>query len=87
MNRESKKDKMDKESELLADYMISTQCTIMELEKQFGIPKSTVHRRLTNTLPFVDLDKWSDCQYILKAHSAEALVRARGVLKNRRAHS
>ena len=85
MGKYSKKDKMEQESLLLAERMIETKCTIMELEKQFCIPNTIIHRRLTKTLVFVDLDMWDECQHILKAHAADALNRARKVLSEMRA--
>lgn len=85
MRKDSKRDKMEQESLLLAERMVETQCTIMELEKVFCIPKTTIHRRLTKTLVFVDLDMWNECQQILKAHGADALNRARRVLCEMRA--
>ena len=76
---------MEQEALLLADYMMETKCTIMELEKAFCIPKTTIHRRLTKTLALVDLDMWNECQQILKAHGEDALNRARRVLGEMRA--
>lgn len=81
MRKGSKRDKMEQEALLLAERMIETQCTIMELEKMFCIPNTTIHRRLTKTLVFVDLDMWDECQHILKAHGADALNRARRALE------
>ena len=85
MRRDSKIENMEQESLLLAERMIETQCTIVELEKEFCIPSTTIHRRLTKTLVFVDLDMWDECQNILKAHAADALNRARKVLSEMRA--
>ena len=85
MYKESKKGRMEREALLLSDYMIEKQCTIMELEKEFCIPKATIHRRLTKTLALVDLDMWDKCQHILKAHAEDSLNRARRVLSEIRA--
>lgn len=85
MDKDSKKGKMENEAWLLAEHMMNTQCTIMELEKAFNIPKTTIHRRLTSTLSLVDLDVWDECQHILKEHAADALNRARRVLSEKRA--
>lgn len=85
MYKESKKDRMEREALLLGERMIETQCTIVELEKEFCIPRTTIHRRLTKTLVFVDLDMWDECQHILKAHEADSLNRARTVLSEIRA--
>lgn len=76
---------MEQEALLLAEKTIETQCTIRELEKEFSIPKTTIHRRLTKNLVFADLDMWDECQHILKAHGADALNRARRVLSEKRA--
>ncbi len=72
---------MEQEALLLAERMIETKCTIMELEKMFCIPNTTIHRRLTKTLALVDLSMWDECQHILKAHAADALNRARKALE------
>ena len=80
-----KRREMAHEAIMLGERMVETQCTIMELEKEFCIPKTTIHRRLTKTLALVDLDMWDECQHILKAHAADALNRARRVLSEMRA--
>lgn len=64
----TKKDKMEREAVQLADWMIDHDSRILELEDEFMIPKSTVHRRLTITLKGVDPDKWLQCKNILKKH-------------------
>lgn len=76
---------MEQEALLLAERMIENECTIVELEKEFCIPKTTIHRRLTKTLVFVDLSLWDECQEILKEHREDALNRARRVLCEMRA--
>lgn len=85
MYRMTSKDRMEREAVMLADYMIATSCVIEELVSMYGIPRTTVHRRLTKTLAEVDLDKWDSCQAILKEHWDDALYRARKVLKEKRA--
>lgn len=80
-----KRREMAHEATMLGERMIETQCTIVELEKEFCIPKTTIHRRLTKTLALVDLDMWDECQHILKAHAADALNRARRALSEMRA--
>lgn len=75
MRRDSEIKKMGQEALLLAERMIETHCTIRELEKMFSIPRPTIHRRLTKTLVFVDLDMWRKCHQILKEHRADAVNR------------
>ena len=85
MRKGSKREKMEQEALFLAERMIETQCTLVQLEKEFCIPRTTIHRRLTKTLVFVDLAMWNECQQILEAHGADALNRARKVLSEMRA--
>ena len=72
---------MEEEALMLADYMIKTRCTIIELDRRFGIPRSTVHRRLSKTLIDVDNSKWQKCQEIFKEHLDDKVNRA---IKKRR---
>ena len=67
----TKKDKMEREADALADWMIDHDSRVLELEDEFMIPKSTVHRRLTITLKNVDYDKWLQCKNILVRHKKE----------------
>lgn len=80
-----KRREMAHEAIMFGERMVETQCTIMELEKEFCVPKTTIHRRLTKTLALVDLAMWDECQHILKAHAADALNRARRALGEMRA--
>ena len=61
-------ERMNQEAVVLADWMIDNKCTIRQLEKEFRIPHSTVHLRLTITLKDVDYDRWLQCKNILKKH-------------------
>lgn len=67
---------MMEEALMLADYLIKTRCTIIELSRQFGIPRTTVHRRLSKTLIDVDNSKWKKCQEIFKEHLDDRVNRA-----------
>ena len=67
---------MEEEALFLADYIIKTRCTIVELDRVFGIPRTTVHRRLSKTLALVDKQKWEECQEIFKEHIDDRVNRA-----------
>lgn len=83
--KETKREQMERESEELADYMIRFhESTISDLSQRFAIPRTTIHRRLTHTLAFVDLDKWRVCQRIFEKHRLNALEHARDVAKKNR---
>ena len=71
-----KRIKREEEAVALADWMIDTECTVAQLEKEFMIPHSTVHRRLVVNLKEVDEDKYQQCRRILESHKNEALSRA-----------
>lgn len=74
--KEEMNKQMEEEALMLADYMIKTRCTIIELDRQFGIPRTTVHRRLSKTLINVDNSKWKECQEIFKEHLDDKVNRA-----------
>lgn len=71
----TKKGKMESEAVLLADWMIEHDSRVLELEDEFMIPKSTVHRRLTITLKDADPDKWLQCKNILTIHKRVHKIR------------
>ena len=68
--------RMNQEAVVLADWMIDNKCTIMQLEKEFLIPHSTVHRRLTITLKDVDYDKYKQCRSIMMNNKNNRVSRA-----------
>ena len=59
----------------LADWLIDNRCTVRQLSKEFDIPRSTVHKRLTHDLREVDYDKWKQCRTILELNGKEAVMR------------
>lgn len=83
--KSNRREKMERESLELANYMMETGCTVMELQSKFSIPKSTVHYRLSKSLASISLDHWDACQHILKAYKADALNRACKARKGTRA--
>lgn len=66
------KEQREKESLRLGDYMISTNETILSMEKSLGIPKTTIHRRLTITLKEVNYELWKECKRIMGQHKKDA---------------
>lgn len=64
----TRKDKMEREAVLLADWMIDHDSTMVEVSKECMIPKTTAFRRVTVTLKDVDPDKWLQCKNILTRH-------------------
>ena len=70
------RDEREREALMLADYIIKTRCTITELDRRFGIPRSTVHRRLSKTLIDVDKHKWEECKEIFKEHIDDRVNRS-----------
>ena len=68
----------------LADWLIDNRCTVRQLSKEFDMPRSTVHKRLTRDLREVDYDKWKQCRTILELNGSEAVMRMVKANKERR---
>lgn len=52
----------------LAYYMIENDSRILDMEKEFEIPHTTIHRRLTITLKGLDEELWKKCDNLLYIH-------------------
>jgi hypothetical protein len=61
----------------LAEWMIDNDSTIKQLQEEFLMSRSTIFRRLTVTLKYMDYDKYQQCQHILDKHAKLSLERAR----------
>lgn len=60
--------KIQNEALALAEWMIDNDSTLWQLSREFLIPKTTVHRRLTTTLKEVDHEKYEQCRNIMRRH-------------------
>lgn len=80
-----KKQLIESETISMADWMIDNKCTIREVSKNFMIPKSTVHIRISISLKELDYDKWLECQKIMHNNKCQAMKRAQKAREEKRA--
>ena len=59
----------------LAVYMIENRATVRAAAKQFGISKSTVHKDLTERLPWINKGLHQQVQEILAVNKQERHIR------------
>ena len=52
----------------VADYIETTECTIRDAAKQYGISKSTVHKDMTERLLQIDEEKYKLIEAIFQNH-------------------
>ena len=59
----------------MAEYLISERTTVREVSRKFGVPKSTVHRYLTEVLSEIDPFILNDIRAVLKQNKEESHIR------------
>ena len=68
-------DAMEQRACDLAVYMIENQATVRSAAKAFGISKSTVHKDLTDRLPYINPSLGKDARKILDVNKEERHIR------------
>ena len=68
-------DDMEKRACNLAVYIIENRTTIRAAAKQFGISKSTVHKDLTQRLPYCSKSLHKQVKEVLEINKAERHIR------------
>ena len=59
----------------LAVYIIETKGTVRSAARHFGISKSTVHKDLSQRLPFYDLHLYESVRDLLDTNKAQRHIR------------
>lgn len=59
----------------LAKYIIENKCTVREAARKFGISKSTVHKDITERLPFIRRDLFLEARKVLDENREERHIR------------
>lgn len=67
----------------MADYMIKNNATIRQLEKEFGISKSTIHYNFVETLPDIDYRRYCAIRIILNKNKVLAHIRGGEATKSK----
>ena len=58
-----------------AEYIVATGCTVRACSAHFGISKSTVHKDVTERLPYVDGELFERVRKILNFNLSERHIR------------
>ena len=68
---------MDKDLEILryADVFIRENKTVREVAKILGISKTTLHFKLTNDLPKINMEKYKIVREILDKNKREGIIK------------
>lgn len=59
----------------IAEYTIDNNATVRSTAAVFNIGKSTVHRYLTEELPYISPNLWNDVQGVIKLNKDERHIR------------
>ncbi len=58
-----------------AEYIVETGCTVRACSAHFSISKSTVHKDVTERLPFVDAALYEEVRKVLNLNLSERHIR------------
>ena len=58
-----------------AEYIVATGCTVRVCSAHFSISKSTVHKDVTERLPYVDADLYEEVRKVLNFNLSERHIR------------
>ena len=66
---------IEERTKLIAEFLIENKCTVRVASKVFGIAKSTVHKDLTERLPFIDKQLYKNVRRVLDSNFAQKHLR------------
>ena len=69
--------------ELLATYLVETQCTVRDAAAKFGISKSTVHKDVTDRLKYRNRTLYEGVRELLDKNKSERHLRGGEATKNK----
>ncbi len=58
-----------------AEYIMETGCTVRACSAHFGISKSTVHKDVSERLPYLDEDLYERVRQVLEINLSERHIR------------
>lgn len=68
------------------EYIVSTQCTVRTCAEKLGTSKSTVHKDVTERLPFIDPVLAERVKAVLEINLSERHIRGGASTKRKYAH-
>jgi putative DeoR family transcriptional regulator (stage III sporulation protein D) len=69
------KDYIERRAMEIAEYIISTESTVRQTAKKFGVSKSTVHKDVTERLPKLNPPAASEVKKVLLKNKSERHIR------------
>ncbi len=69
------KDYIERRAMEIAEYIISTQSTVRQTAKKFGVSKSTVHKDVTERLPKLNPPAANEVKKVLLKNKSERHIR------------
>lgn len=69
------KDYIEKRAIEIAEFIITTESTVRQTAKKFGVSKSTVHKDVTERLPKINPPVASDVKKVLLKNKSERHIR------------
>lgn len=58
-----------------AEYIVETGCTVRACSAHFSVSKSTVHKDVTERLPYIDADLYEKVRKVLELNLSERHIR------------
>lgn len=58
-----------------AGYIVETGCTVRACSAHFSVSKSTVHKDVTERLPYIDADLYEKVRKVLELNLSERHIR------------
>lgn len=69
------KDYIERRAMEIAEYIISTESTVRQTAKKFGVSKSTVHKDVTERLPKLNPPAANEVKKVLLKNKSERHIR------------
>lgn len=69
------KDYIEQRAMEIAEYIITTEATVRQTAKKFGVSKSTVHKDVTERLPKLNPPAASEVKKVLLKNKSERHIR------------
>ena len=58
-----------------AEYIVETGCTVRACSAHFSVSKSTVHKDMSERLPYIDADLYEKVRKVLELNLSERHIR------------
>ena len=66
-----------------AEYIVETGCTVRACSAHFSVSNSTVHKDVTERLPYIDADLYEKVRKVLELNLSERHIRGGNATKEK----